>query len=145
MRRFCVFLVVLVAIMSCCAYAHPGRTDSQGGHTNHETGEYHFHHGYPAHQHPNGECPYETPTPKPKPTPTRKPTSTPRPKPTIEPTAKPTPYKYDPSPRNYPTNTPLPTATIQPAMSEGENTLIVFFFIAAVIVLLIACIVLRVM
>ncbi len=143
MRRFCVFLVVLVAIMSCCAYAHPGRTDSQGGHTNHETGEYHFHHGYPAHQHPNGECPYETPTPKP--TPTRKPTSTPRPKPTIEPTAKPTPYKYDPSPRNYPTNTPLPTATIQPAMSEGENTLIVFFFIAAVIVLLIACIVLRVM
>ena len=33
------------------AYAHPGRTDSQGGHTDRTTGEYHFHHGYPAHQH----------------------------------------------------------------------------------------------
>lgn len=45
-------------------FAHPGRTDENGGHTNHSTGEYHFHHGYPAHQHSdtNGDgildCPY---------------------------------------------------------------------------------------
>lgn len=48
------------------AYAHPGRTDSQGGHTDRTTGEYHFHHGYPAHQHEDRDgdgvkeyCPYE--------------------------------------------------------------------------------------
>ena len=34
-----------------------GRTDSNGGH-NSSTG-YHYHHGYPAHQHTNGLCPYE--------------------------------------------------------------------------------------
>lgn len=38
--------------------AHPGRTDSHGGHRNRSTGEYHYHHGYPAHQHTNGICPY---------------------------------------------------------------------------------------
>ena len=32
--------------MSCAVVlAHPGRTDSQGGHYNRETGEYHFHNG----------------------------------------------------------------------------------------------------
>ena len=49
-------------IVSCSvmipAMAHPGRTDGQGGHTNKSTGEYHYHHGYPEHQHPNGVCPY---------------------------------------------------------------------------------------
>lgn len=40
-------------------YAHPGRTDSRGGHYNRSTGEYHYHHGYPAHQHPDGVCPYD--------------------------------------------------------------------------------------
>lgn len=40
------------------SWAHPGRTDSQGGHYDLSTGEYHYHHGYPAHQHPNGVCPY---------------------------------------------------------------------------------------
>lgn len=32
-------------------YAHPGRTDSNGGHYDRSTGEYHYHHGYPAHAH----------------------------------------------------------------------------------------------
>lgn len=47
------------------ALAHSGRTDSQGGHYDSETGEYHFHHGYPAHQHYDidgdgiPDCPYE--------------------------------------------------------------------------------------
>lgn len=55
------FFVTFFTIVS----AHPGRTDSNGGHTDHSTGKYHYHHGYPAHQHydmdGNGtkDCPYE--------------------------------------------------------------------------------------
>lgn len=47
------------------ASAHPGRTDSRGGHTDKSTGEYHYHHGYPEHQHYNMDgdgkidCPYD--------------------------------------------------------------------------------------
>lgn len=45
------------------AQAHSGRTDSQGGHHDYKNksglGSYHYHHGYPAHLHPNGVCPYE--------------------------------------------------------------------------------------
>lgn len=29
------------------------------GHTDRSTGEYHYHHGYKAHQHSNGICPYD--------------------------------------------------------------------------------------
>ena len=39
--------------------AHSGRTDSNGGHHDNIGGGYHYHHGYPAHQHENGECPYD--------------------------------------------------------------------------------------
>lgn len=59
LRRFSALLAVLLLLASP-ALAHSGRTDSQGGHYNRSTGEYHFHHGYPAHQHPNGVCPYST-------------------------------------------------------------------------------------
>lgn len=42
--------------------AHSGRTDSQGGHHDYQNksglGSYHYHHGYEAHLHPNGVCPY---------------------------------------------------------------------------------------
>lgn len=41
------------------AFAHPGRTDSKGGHTNHSTREYHYHHGHGEHQHDDGFCPIE--------------------------------------------------------------------------------------
>lgn len=58
MRKIVVALFVSVVLLATSS-AHPGRTDSAGGHTNHSTGEYHYHHGEPAHQHPNGECPYE--------------------------------------------------------------------------------------
>ena len=54
--------VALVLAVSLCigsASAHPGRTDANGGHYNHSTGEYHYHHGYPAHQHIDGVCPYD--------------------------------------------------------------------------------------
>ena len=50
----CVALSVPVAV-----FAHPGRTDEYGGHYDWETGEYHYHHGYPAHQHIDGYCPYD--------------------------------------------------------------------------------------
>ena len=52
-------LFLLLLALPLAVFAHPGRTDSNGGHYNRETGEYHYHHGYPAHQHPNGVCPYE--------------------------------------------------------------------------------------
>lgn len=51
--------IVFVFLLSLSAFAHPGRTDSQGGHRDSSTGTYHFHHGYPAHQHTNGVCPYD--------------------------------------------------------------------------------------
>jgi hypothetical protein len=54
----CSFVLACVLLLSF-AYAHPGKTDGKGGHTDRSTGEYHYHHGYPAHQHPNGTCIYE--------------------------------------------------------------------------------------
>ena len=57
----CVLLIVVFAsALLITAYAHPGRTDSAGGHYNRSTGKYHYHHGYSAHQHTNGECPYDS-------------------------------------------------------------------------------------
>ena len=56
--------ISLVLCLSVIASAHPGRTDSDGGHYNHSTGEYHYHHGYSAHQHYDTDgdgvvdCPY---------------------------------------------------------------------------------------
>ena len=57
-------LLMLIFVLPVTTYAHPGRTDSSGGHTNHSTGEYHYHHGYPEHDHwdmdQDGDldCPY---------------------------------------------------------------------------------------
>lgn len=50
-------LLILFAPLSASSLAHSGGTDSQGGHNGPDG--YHYHHGYPAHQHPNGECPYD--------------------------------------------------------------------------------------
>jgi len=56
-------MIVLVA--SSISFAHGGRTDSSGGHRDNQNksglGSYHYHHGYSAHLHPNGACPYDTP------------------------------------------------------------------------------------
>lgn len=55
----------IIAVISClllaftCASAHSGRTDAAGGHWDSSAGEYHYHHGYPAHQHTGGICPYD--------------------------------------------------------------------------------------
>lgn len=64
--RLLKLLVVLVLCLSLAVtvFAHPGKTDSNGGHTDHSTGEYHYHHGYSAHQHYDQDgdgdldCPY---------------------------------------------------------------------------------------
>lgn len=58
MRRFFVCLFLLLWL-PCAVIAHSGGTDSNGGHYNRKTGEYHYHHGYPEHQHTNGKCPYD--------------------------------------------------------------------------------------
>ena len=57
--RIVFILFLLLPVLLLQADAHPGATDEQGGHYDRATGKYHFHHGYPAHQHVNGECPYD--------------------------------------------------------------------------------------
>lgn len=61
LKRYLALLVcfVLLILQFNLAFAHGGRTDSDGGHYNQSTGEYHYHHGYPAHDHPGGVCPYD--------------------------------------------------------------------------------------
>lgn len=59
------FAVCLISLLAVTVFAHPGRTDSKGGHTDHSTGEYHYHHGYSAHDHYDMDgdgavdCPYD--------------------------------------------------------------------------------------
>lgn len=56
---FFTIIVLCTVLLPLSAIAHSGRTDSDGGHYDSSTGEYHYHHGYSAHQHPGGVCPYE--------------------------------------------------------------------------------------
>lgn len=57
-------LTVLTIIAASSVYAHPGRTDDDGGHWDYSSGTYHYHHGYPEHQHYDmdgdgiADCPY---------------------------------------------------------------------------------------
>ena len=57
--------IALSTVLLITASAHPGGTNDDGGHWDYEAGEYHFHHGYPAHDHydSNGDgivdCPYD--------------------------------------------------------------------------------------
>ena len=55
MKRLLVLILAL--LLSLPVLAHSGGTDSNGGHNG--PGGYHYHHGYPAHQHEGGECPYD--------------------------------------------------------------------------------------
>lgn len=57
-----VLLSITLLLLLCIPLsvsAHSGGTDAIGGHNNSVTGEYHYHHGHPAHQHTNGVCPYQ--------------------------------------------------------------------------------------
>ena len=67
-KQRAIFIVVLLFTIfsAVTVYAHPGKTDSNGGHTDRSTGEYHYHHGYPAHNHSDLDgdgvkeyCPYD--------------------------------------------------------------------------------------
>lgn len=58
------YTIVILCLISMPVFAHSGDTDSKGGHTDHSTGDYHYHHGYPAHDHydmdgdGDRDCPY---------------------------------------------------------------------------------------
>lgn len=52
-------ILIMFLFLPLNSVAHSGRTDSQGGHHDRQNGGYHYHHGHPAHDHPNGKCPYE--------------------------------------------------------------------------------------
>lgn len=93
-RLFLATLLVGLAFCGFSGFQHTGGTDSYGGHTDSSTGEYHYHHGNPAHFHDNGICEYgftstysnsyfgtkyEFLTPTPNPTSTPTPTLTPTP------------------------------------------------------------------
>lgn len=60
-------LVCFVLVFSVISDAHSGRTDGSGGHKDNKNksglGYYHYHHGYSAHLHPNGVCPYSVVSP----------------------------------------------------------------------------------
>ena len=60
MWRFLALFFLVSALLIPAADAHPGSTDGMGGHYDNATGIYHFHHGYPAHHHPDGVCPYDS-------------------------------------------------------------------------------------
>lgn len=57
--------VLSIILIQINVYAHPGRTDSSGGHKDNNNksglGSYHYHcGGNPAHLHTNGVCPYSS-------------------------------------------------------------------------------------
>lgn len=63
MKRFLTLFLALLIGATPFALAHPGRTDSNGGHKDSKNksglGSYHYHcGGNPAHLHPGGVCPY---------------------------------------------------------------------------------------
>lgn len=64
-KRLLVFLLAFLLLLHPTVLAHSGKTDANGGHYDRSTGEYHYHHGYPAHQHYDmdgdgvADCPYD--------------------------------------------------------------------------------------
>lgn len=62
LAKLILLVLIVTAFVSVCfhviTFAHSGSTDANGGHYDKETGQYHYHHGYPAHQHIGGICPY---------------------------------------------------------------------------------------
>ena len=54
-----ILVIVLLISVPFPVFAHSGGTDEYGGHYVDGTSEYHYHHGWPAHDHDGGECPYD--------------------------------------------------------------------------------------
>ena len=52
-------MVLVCSITPILVSSHSGRTDENGGHYDNINDEYHYHHGLPAHEHPNGICPFD--------------------------------------------------------------------------------------
>lgn len=66
-KKIISILLIILSVISIGvnAYAHSGRTDSNGGHKDNKNasglGNYHYHcGGHPAHLHTNGVCPYSS-------------------------------------------------------------------------------------
>lgn len=59
MKKVLLLIICILLLIPAIIYAHPGQTDSDGGHYDKTTGKYHYHHGYSSHQHTNNECPYD--------------------------------------------------------------------------------------
>lgn len=65
MKRRVLLICFAVSLLVATVFAHPGGTDGSGGHRNHSTGDYHYHHGYSAHDHYDMDgdgildCPYD--------------------------------------------------------------------------------------
>lgn len=63
MKKIIILLIGFILILSSQAFAHGGKTDSNGGHRDNYNasglGSYHYHcDGYPAHLHTDGICPH---------------------------------------------------------------------------------------
>lgn len=56
--EFIITFSLIFIILNISSSAHQGKTDHKGGHYVSGTNKYHYHHGYSAHAHPNGICPY---------------------------------------------------------------------------------------
>ncbi len=58
-------VALCIALFTTAIYAHSGGTDGSGRHYDHSTGDYHYHHGYSAHDHYDidgdgiKDCPYD--------------------------------------------------------------------------------------
>ena len=67
MKKALLIIAIIAMFVSVAlgVNAHPGKTDGKGGHTNRSTEEYHYHHGYSAHNHYDmdgdgkKDCPYD--------------------------------------------------------------------------------------
>ena len=63
-KLICIFALCML-LFALVVTAHSGKTDASGGHYNSSTGEYHYHHGYSAHDHYDmdgdgiKDCPYD--------------------------------------------------------------------------------------
>lgn len=60
MRKFfsMTFFIAIIFSITITAYAHGGSLDEYGGHVDHKTHIYHWHHGWPAHYHQGDYCEY---------------------------------------------------------------------------------------
>lgn len=60
----CLSMLIVAYSLNISVFAHSGKTDGAGGHYDRDSGDYHYHHGYSAHEHYDmdgdgiKDCPY---------------------------------------------------------------------------------------